>query len=294
MAITLSRLRAINAVAAGGTFAAAARMLGISQPAVTQQLRETEAEFGVRLFERANGQLHATPLCLELCDVAERMAESESDAVRLLNRQNKLVDGKLTIGLGNTMPGMALISAFHVRYPDIEISVQTGSHTQITRAVTTREADIGVLPDVAGDGRFRRQRLMRQSIVAIAHPDHELAFHAETSCARLMKTPLIFRSKGSSTQRLVDRAFQHAGLKPKPFLRLDTRDGVYEAVANGLGIGFMWHHGTSRTDAVRRVPVQELKMEYDEVVFARADEQSRLLSAFFQSAESFSKHWRAR
>ena len=45
----------------------------------------------------------------------------------------------------------------------------------------------------------------------------------------------IGRTKGSSTQRVVDRAFRTAGFEPAPLLTLDTRDAVYEAVVNGLG-----------------------------------------------------------
>ena len=293
MALTVPRLRAVNAAAISGSFAAAARMLGVSQPAVSQHVRDIEAEFGVRLFERVNGVLQPTPLCLELCNIAERISEDEREALRILMRQNTLVDGRLSIGLGNTMPGMALIATFNARYPGIEMAVQTGSHTEITRAVVAHEADIGILPDVPSDGRFRRQRLMRQNVVAIVHPDHELAYLSSVSCARLMKAPLIFRTRGSSTQRVVDRAFRTAGLDPEPLLQLDTRDGVYEAVANGLGVGFMWRYGTSRTDAVRRVPVRELDTEYEEVVFTRADEKSVLLTAFFEAAERFRQHWKA-
>ena len=285
-------MKAINAVVASGTYAEAARMLGVSQPAVSQHVRETEQEFGVRLFERSNGQLQPTPVCLELGNVTERITQHEAEALRLLNRQNTLAGGRLTIGLGNTMPGMALISLFHSRYPTIEISVQTGSHSQITRAVTTREVDVGVLPDIATSDRFRQQRLVRQGVVAIVHPDHQFATMPRITCRHLMDAPLIFRTPGSSAQRVVDRAFRSLDLVPTPFLRLDTRDGVYEAVANGLGVGFMWRHGTSRTDAVKRVPISEVDAEFDEVVFAHADERGELLTAFFQSAETFSQRWR--
>ncbi|ADZ70605.1 Transcriptional regulator, LysR family protein [Polymorphum gilvum SL003B-26A1] len=285
--MTLSRIRAVNAVAASGSFAAAARALRISQPAVSRQVRELETEYGVRLFDRKNGVLLPTPVCSELCDVAERMAEAERVATRILTRHNTLLNGRLTVGLGNSMPGMALIAAFHKRHPSIEIAVETGSHEDVTRAVLTREVDIGVLPDVPRDGRFRRELLMRQNVVAIVHPDTPLAAAREVSCARLVREPLIFRTRGSSTQRVVDRAFRAAGFDPVPLLTLDTRDAVYEAVVNGLGVGFMWRHGTARTDVVRRLTVPEMVKEYEESAFALADEKSLLHDAFFATVRAF-------
>ncbi|WP_422374861.1 LysR family transcriptional regulator [Roseibium sp.] len=283
----MSKIRALNAVAEAGSYAAAARLLNISQPAVSRQVRDLETEYAVRLFDRKNGLLHPTPLCAELCDIAERMAEAERNAEKLLRRHNTLVNGKLTVGLGNSMPGMALIAAFHKRYPSVEIAVETGSFEDIISAVITREVDVGVLPDVPKDGRFRRELLMQQSVVAIIHPDHPLSGTGPVTCRRLMLEPLIFRTKGSSTQRVVDRAFQSTGLAPSPLLTLDTRDAVYEAVANGMGIGFMWRNGTGRTDIVERMPVTEMHKAFEEVAFSLASENSLLVEAFFLSVEGF-------
>lgn len=287
MTLTLSRIRAVNAVAEAGSFAAAARLLNISQPAVSRQIRDLEAEYAVHLFDRKNGLLQPTPLCTELCDVAERMAEAEHSAERLLSRHNTLINGRLTIGLGNSMPGMALIAAFHKRYPSVEISVETGSFENIISAVITRELDVGVLPDMPNDGRFRRELLMRQDVVAIVHPDNPIQADERLNCTRLTREPLIFRTRGSSTQRIVDRAFQNAGLTPTPLLMLDTRDAVYEAVVNGLGIGFMWRNGTGRTDIVRRIPVLEMQREFEEVAFSLASEDSLLHEAFFMAVKNF-------
>jgi DNA-binding transcriptional LysR family regulator len=102
-----------------------------------------------------------------------------------------------------------------------------------------------------------------------------------------MHEPLIFRTRGSSTQRVVDRAFRRAGFTPSPLLTLDTRDAVYEGVANNLGVGFMWRHGTGRTDAVRRIEVREMDGKYDEVAFALAGENTVLLDAFLATVRAF-------
>lgn len=293
MSVSPTRIRAVNAVAASGSFAAAARLLGISQPAVSQHVKGIEEEFGVRLFLRRNGALHPTPLCLELCDVAERMTEAESAATRILTRRNALADGHLSVGLGNSMPGMALIALFNKRHPSVSISVQTGSFEEITTAVITRRVDVGVLPNLPDDGRFRRELLVRQQVVAIVNADSELAKEAFLTCEQLIAAPLVFRTRGSSTQRVVDRAFSAAGLNPVPLLTLDTRDGVYEAVANGIGAGFMWREGTGRTDAIRRIPVRDMERLYDEVVFAPRDDAGQVSEAFFASAKVFAASVRA-
>lgn len=288
--VTLShaRLDAVRAVAESGSYAAAARVLGVTQPNVSAHVRALEAEFGVRLFTRESGRLLPTGLCLKLCDSAERMAEAKSDAERLLLSRSSLREGKITVGLGNAMPGMALIAAFHRAYPGVTLQVETGSHQKITRSVVTHECDIGILPDVPNDNRFRRQNLMASEVIAIAPPDHPLAHAGAVTAQALSNEPLIFRASGSSTQRAVDRMFARAGLSPRPFLTLDARDGLYEAVVNGLGIGFLWRASTTRTDSVSHLSIAEMQgLNSHETVFSLKETESKIVEAFLGVAASF-------
>ena len=56
-------------------------------------------------------------------------------------------------------------------------------------------------------------------------------------------------------------------------------------VANGLGVGFLWRHGTSRRDGARRVPVAEIDAPYEEVVFRRADQANPIVDMFFDATD---------
>lgn len=290
MSLSLSRLDAVRAVAESGSYAAAARLLGVTQPAISGQIRALESEYALRLFRRVSGRLLPTELCLQLCDVAERMSDARSEAERLLHSRSSLREGQIIVGLGNAMPGMALVAAFHQAYPGVTLKVETGSHQKILRAVLTHECDIGVLPDVPQDPRFRRRNLTEARVVAIAPPGHPLEGTGTVSAERLCREPLIFRAAGSSTQRAVDRMFARAGLDPRPFLTLDARDGLYEAVVNGLGIGFLWEGSTSRTGEVVHLPIAEMrKHQIHETVFGLADTQGQIVDAFFQVASARSQ-----
>lgn len=290
MPLSSTRLDTVRAVAEAGSYAAAARNLGVTQPNVSGQVRAVEAEFGVRLFRRECGQLLATDLCQELCDLAERAAEARQQAERLLLSRSSLRAGRITVGLGNAMPGMAVVAAFHRAYPGVTLKVETGSHQKITRAVLTHECDIGVLPDVPADPRFRRENLAASEVIAIAPADHPLARRAEVSAADLSQEALIFRAQGSSTQRMVDRMFAREGLAPRPFLTLDARDGLYEAVVSGLGIGFLWRGSTSRTQGASRLSIPEMRaLPTHETVFSLGDVRTPITEAFFNVAATFDR-----
>jgi len=76
--------------------------------------------------------------------------------------------------------------------------------------------------------------------------------------------------------------FARAGLSPRPFLTLDARDGLYEAVANGLGIGFLWQGSTGRTDGVTQLRISEMQGQaIHETVFSLREANGQIVEAFF-------------
>ncbi len=283
MTLSSVQLRAVNTVVEEGSYSAAAQRLGMTQPAISQAIRKLQNTFNVDLFEQRGRNLVPTDLCLELSLVTAQIRKLENEALLLLQRGESLEKGTLRVGLGSAMPGMALIGEFKRSFGKITVTAQLGSHSSIIDKVMERTVDVGILPDVPEDDRFFRQVCLEQQVVAIAPPAHPLARRGRVSLAELARFPLVFRSEGSSTQRVVDQALRRSGFEIVPELTLETRDGVCEAVANGLGIGFMWTHGTTRENGIARIPVEELDRTYEEVVFRRADATSKVVDAFFHS-----------
>jgi DNA-binding transcriptional LysR family regulator len=285
--LTRARIRAIAAVSDVGSFAAAGRQLGVSHSAVSQQIREMEKTCGIRLFDRTGGVLQPTPICQELTDIGQRILDAEREAGRILDRRDAQGKPRLRLGLGNSMPGIAIARALLEMHPGLSIAIQSGSHHDIMAAVLRRDVEVAVLPDVPPDPRFRRAAVLTQEVVAIVATEGPWQGHHELTLAELASGSLIFRSRGSSTQKVVDRAFRRAGLAPEPRLTADTRDAVYEAVALGIGAGFMWRHGTFRTDTVRRLTVPDFSASTQEVVFALADEKNEMVDLFFSAAADY-------
>jgi DNA-binding transcriptional LysR family regulator len=240
-----------------------------------------EKTYAVRLFTRANGQLVPTLLCEKVCDAADRVLMEQLALEQILRRHGSLRQGELSVGLGNAMPGMSLIAAFNKRYPDVALKITTGSFQKIMRAVLDHSVDVGVLPNVPKDKRFRRAELMCNEVVAITHPDSPIAGRKTIAAPALARERLIFRAEGSSTQKMVDRYFRDHGLSPTAYLTLDTRDGVYEAVANGMGIGFVWQTSSGRKDDVVAINLRGGTTTSAEVVFAPRDRDMQTLDAFF-------------
>lgn len=281
MSLSVRTLEALRSVADSGSFAAAARQIGVTQPGVSQQVRKLEEEYGVVLFVREAGRLRPTPLCERLCDAAERVISEFQTAEQMLRRHGALSKGELSVGLGNAMPGMSVIAAFNKAYPQVALQVTTGSHEKIMRQVINHTVDVGILPEVPKDSRFRRRELLKNNVVAIVTPSHPLASAGSVTCEELLRQRLIFRTAGSSTQKVLDRYFRRHDVSPVPFLTLDNRDGVYEAVVNGMGVGFVWRTGTGRNEDVKQLQLLGADTSSAEVVFAPAERKMETLQALF-------------
>ncbi|UOM36062.1 LysR family transcriptional regulator [Acuticoccus sp. I52.16.1] len=267
MSLTSSKIRALNAVVEEGGFTAAARRLGVSQPAVTQHVRELQTEFKVALFEKRRGSIVPTAICRELYRITSDIRRREDDALRLLARHDEMDFGPLRIGIGNAMPAMRYISAFRARHPTVALNIETGPWSRLMEAVLTQHIDVAIIPEVPDEPRFTRVMCSSQSVVALVHPDHAFADREEIEIAELVEQPLIFRTKQSYVQRVVDAAFTAAMLEPHASVVVDTRDSMLEAVANNLGVGFVWNNGSSRTESIRRVKVREMDKPWDEYAF---------------------------
>ena len=285
MSLSLPRVRAFNAVFETGSISQAARRLGLAQPTVSQQVGDLERDYGVALFLRRGAVLVPSDLGRSLYAATRAIRSAEAEALAILEARRDTEAGELVIGLGNAMPGMRVMANFLRRMPQIRIRVEMGSWAAILQAVADRRVDVAILPDVPEDGRFRRRVCLHQRVVALTSADETCVDRAEVSCRELLDRPLVFRTRDSATQRIVDRAFRRLGLSPTPRLVVDTRDGVIEAVAAGLGVGFVWEGGTSRSDGLRLVPVREMSETFPEYVFALADRRDRLVDLFVETAD---------
>lgn len=285
--VTSACLRAISALVHGGTFSAAARLLGLSHVTVAAHIHGFETTHGIRLFERENGRFVPTPFCSELLDGASQLHEAADDIDRLIQRRNLSGRYQLKVGLGNALPGMGILKHMLAQHPDVTILIEGGTHQSILRDVMRRELDVGILPDLPNDPRLRRMPLVSQDVVALVNEAHPLARATHLELEELAAQDLIFRARGSSTQRIVDRTFASAGLAPKPRMVVGPREAVYEAVKLNLGIGFIWRNSTTRGEGVRRVKIRAERQDRQEMLFSLEDDNNPLINMFYHAAEIY-------
>ncbi len=232
----LTQLRSFYAVARHGGFTAAARALHISQPTVTTQVGELEANYGVELFVRRGRTVVLTDVGQTLFAMAQRVFTQEEEAVNFLRESRELRTGRLLIGAVGPFHVMEMVSAFRQRYPGIEVAISIGNSEEVLRGLLAFETDVAILAQYTREPRLHSIPYRSHPVVIFVRNDHPLALRASVRLDELAGESLIMREPGSTTRKALEDAFRAARVKPRIAMEIGSREAVREAVIGGLGI----------------------------------------------------------
>jgi DNA-binding transcriptional LysR family regulator len=257
--LTEAQLRAFNSVARERSFSKGARSMGVSQPAVTQQIRKIEDTFNIMLFERRGSRgVSLTEIGQQLYRVTQALDDINTMALGILQRQRAGTSGSLRIATASPQVFMPFLAHFHRRFPAVGLEVFANSTHDALNMLIDREADVGLFPLSGDDPRFIVRPLVRQRLMALVPTGHDLASQATVELADLAKHPMIFRTTASFTQTLADEALRELRISVQPALKLQTREAYIEAVASGIGVGFILSEDMTGDPRIKSVPLKRI------------------------------------
>jgi DNA-binding transcriptional LysR family regulator len=239
------QLAAFCAVVERQSFSQAAARLGVTQPAVSQQVRGLEQRLGKQLLDRSGRRVVPTDAGLRLYRGAQRLLALEE---QLLEDVSAEEDGKLLgrfeIG-ASTGPGASVVTLllceFQRRNPELTVALSVHDTQRVVELVATRELELGVV------GAARRQRsvsfepFFRDEVVLICPPDHRFAGRM-LSLEELRAEPLILMQGGAGVRSVIEEELRRAGARLRDFdvhLELGLQESVKSAVVAGYGVTFI-------------------------------------------------------
>lgn len=234
-----SQLRAFHAVATQGGFSKAASFLGLTQPAISDQVKKLEQRFNVLLFHRHKRVVRLTELGEKLLEITHRKFQLEKQAVDLLSAHQKLEKGVVNIASDSPLHGISLIGRFRKKYTGMSVSLHMGNAQEILNGLVDFSYDIGVVADMKEDDRFFSFTLCRDPLVAFVSSRHPWASRREVTLKDLSNARLILREKGSRTRIHVEEEFTKANLRLDVAMEVQGREAAREAVAAEIGIGIV-------------------------------------------------------
>ena len=240
------RLKVFRIVAMHLNFSRAAEELLLTQPAVTQQVKALEDEYGVPLFDRTGGRIMLTPGGEALLPYANRLKEISDEAFAAVARASGKLAGQLAVGASQTIGQYllpALIAGFLRENPRISISAVSGNTDEILNTLAAHRIELALIEGPALRKDVHIEPFMEDRVVLVVPASHEWA-EQEVELSALMDAPLLMREFGSGSRRVVEKALADVGIRRKSLnirMELDSTEGLLSAVEAGLGVTFVSH-----------------------------------------------------
>lgn len=256
------RIRVFRVVAKHLNFSRAAEELLLTQPAVTQQIKALEDEFGVSLFDRGGGRIQLTPGGQALVPFADKMMALSEESVRAVAAAYGEQSGDLALGASQTIAQYllpALIASFRKSHPKVRVTVLSGNTDAMLEALVAGKIQLALIEGPEQRRDLLIEAFMEDQMVLVVPAGHEWAGQ-EVTVAMFQGEPLLMREFGSGSRRVVEQALSAKGVKAKDLqisMEFDSTEGLLSAVEAGLGVTFV-----SRWAVRNQLSLGTLKLAY--------------------------------
>ena len=259
-------LATLRAVASAGTISAAAKILRLSQPAVTAQVRKLEEQCGAPLLVRSARGVVPTEIGQRLIGYADRVEALLDEAAEA--RAAPPAEARvLTLSASTTIASYvlpSLLAAFVKSTGPLAIHVDVGNTEEVLERVRSGAAPLGLVEGHTRAARVRLERFLDDELVAVVASDAGPELTQIRRAADLRRAPIIWREPGSGTRAVVERALKNAVGSRPPHDR-DVQIGGTEAIKGaalaGLGVAFLsrWSISAELTlGRLRILPLRDL------------------------------------
>ena len=280
-----TELRAFHFVAKFGGFSAAAKMMNISQPTLSTQVKALENRYEVELFSRIGRKARLTLAGEELLKTTTRWKQMETEAEDLLNSLKGLHTGVLRIAAVGPFHATDIIVAYKSKYPGIDVTVQFGNSQRCFERLIAMETDVGVIAEVDADSRVSTIPYSAHKVVVFVNSSHPFFNRDSISIQELAKQKVVQREHGSTTRSAMERALIANDVEIDPVMEIGSREGIWKAVEQGLGIGFVADFEFTPHPNLKAIPIHDadISTRYF-LAFLNDRQQSRLARIIHRSS----------
>lgn len=276
------------------SFSRAAEILGLSQPAVSLQIKSLEAEYGTELLHRDGFEIVPTESGQAIYNMSCQILELHERAKQQIHRLNHNISGTLLIG-SSAGPGEyllpLLLGQFKSRYPTVDVVLQVSDSSEIINQILKHQLEVGFVGTSRRDRHLHFEPFIQDELVLVVYPDHPWVGRRSISHEELLQEPLLLQQHGSGATISLYEALNEYNININQlniFMELGLQESTKAAVRAGLGVTIISKLGVIEELArgvLVKIPIAGIKLERNfYVVHRRASPLTSLARAFLQFA----------
>lgn len=224
----------------GNNITRAANALYMTQPAVSQAIRELEEHYGLRLFERYSRHLYITP-------AGQRLRQHAGQLLQQVERMEKSLQGcddagPLRVGATVTIGSQFLpcyADTFHSLHPQTQVQVFINPGEVLEQRLLHNQLDLALIEGDVHAPELITEAYLEDSLLTVCAPGRPYARGQTVTLEQLRSQPFLLREKGSATRETFDAAARAVGFSVEPAWEASSTTALVNAAVHGLGIAVL-------------------------------------------------------
>ena len=227
-----------------GNYTRAAEKLSLTQPAVSQHIKQIERELGTVVFDRSGGKIRPTPEGTLVIQYAERVVSLYENLQRALEDKRKSID-RLRVGITHTSESnivTEVLAQYAEQFDNMKITIQTDTISNLYEMLKTYKIDIAIVEGAVADPSINSVMLDTDSLVLCVSNEHPLAKRSLVTIEELKKEKMILRLPSSGTRNLFAANLESRNLSLEDFnvtLEVDNIATIKDLVRRNYGVSIL-------------------------------------------------------
>jgi len=284
------QLKTFQLVSRLKSFSRAAEKLGVTQPAISAQVRSLENEVGARLFDREGGKVTFTAAGRLFEPFAEHCLQCHSHILAGVSELYQSPRGEISVSTNEAISLYVLptvFAQFKKLYSRVHLSIVRSERTRTLEAVFSREVDFGIISLPVKDSRLLVHGIHKDEVLLVTSPSHPLADRDAVKLDEIVQYPLLMIKHGRQREK-IDHFFQSKDLQPRVAMELESSELLKRLIGAGIGMGFLPHTNVAADESaglLKTMKVEGMRVQRELAIVYRKDKTlTRAAHAFLEVA----------
>ncbi|NVD42992.1 LysR family transcriptional regulator [Ensifer sp. HO-A22] len=269
--MSITQLKAFHIVALSGGFSQAARDMAISQSTLSQHVRELEADCGQNLLDRKARGVSLSAHGERLFEITSRLFQAEKEANAFLRGEAGVNGGHLRVAADGPILALPILSRLKVDRPKLTFSLAVDNSARVIDQIIDYRADVAITAQIPDDPRLHGVHFLSMRLGLCVPSSHPLAARDGVTMKDLEGLSFVMRERGSRTREIFEKNIADHGISIHQLVEISSREGVREAIANGVGFGVVADLEFGHDARLSFVPIDDAKEVIDEYAICLAE-----------------------
>ena len=238
--MNIRHLKIFITVADCGKMSVAAEKLYISQPSVSQAIKEIEDYYGIKLFERLSKKLYITENGRLLLKYARHIVQSFDEMEAHLKNTGENISLRIgaTVTVGTKLLS-DIISRFEKNYKDVDTKITINNTNVIENLILNSDLDIGIVEGYVDNKDIIKKPIYKDNMVLVAGRNHKFYNRGAITIEELNGEDMIFREPESGSRQIFDNVLHDNNIEVNVKWNSTNTESIKEGIINGHGVGVL-------------------------------------------------------